>query len=92
MKINFTIFILFSLFIFIISFENLAEVKKRFNFYKNLEKFTNNSVSVGYNPEGGLHCIANRDIEVGSHIIRVPKKIHSVHMIYILLNLKFSMH
>ena len=74
MKINFTIFILFSLFIFIISFENLAEVKKRFNFYKNLEKFTNNSVSVGYNPEGGLHCIANRDIEVGSHIIRVPKK------------------
>jgi hypothetical protein len=56
------------------SFEDKETLAKRFKFYKNIKKFSNNTMDVSIDSEKGLSCIANNYIELGTQVLQVPKQ------------------
>lgn len=59
----------------IIAFEDKASLSRRLNFYKDIKKFSNNTITVGYSPEKGLFCVANDFIEYARTTLRIPKSL-----------------
>jgi hypothetical protein len=57
----------------IASYEDSETLAKRIKFYKNIKKYSNNTMDVGYDPVMGLTCIANDYLEVGQKVLQIPK-------------------
>jgi len=57
------------------SFENEESLKRRINFYSKIQQYSNNTISLGQDPEKGLFCVANDYIENGSMTLLVPKRL-----------------
>ena len=75
MKVKLFFFLTVCLFMITICFEEVSDIKRRIIFYKKIEVFSNNTITFGYSPDKGLHCIALKDISFGQRTIRVPKNL-----------------
>jgi hypothetical protein len=72
MKVGTILLVLFSLLAFSVSYDDAEHTRKRWNFYKDIEKYSNGTITVGVSKDEGLYCVANTDIQLGKKVIRVP--------------------
>jgi len=56
-------------------FEDVADIKRRMNFYKKIEDLSNHTITVGFQPEKGLYCVAQEDISIGQRTMKIPKNL-----------------
>lgn len=65
--------LLFIIFNFARAYEDRVSISRRLNFYKNIKKYSDNTMTVGYSAEKGLFCVANDFIEYGKSTLQVPR-------------------
>lgn len=73
LKSQFFIIIILLLLTNILSYEDNEGRVKRYKFYKDIQKFSNNTMTVGVDPFNGLYCQANEFISNSQKTLKVPK-------------------
>ena len=66
---------IFCLFSFIYSFETQEALQKRFDFYKQARKFSDNSIKVSYTKQNGLTCEALDYKKPGDLNFKIPREL-----------------